>query len=87
MLYTVSLEITINNNNYTCILFANSNEVLLRLLQEISEIKSNQATYLTTLLAEAHVTETAAGSVAKMIRAMWVAETNHGNGTESIWRR
>jgi len=82
----VSLEITIINNNYTCILSADSNEVLLRLLQKISEIKLKKATYFTTLLAEAHVTETVAGSGAKMIRAMWMAETTQGNGAESIWR-
>lgn len=58
----MSLEITLINNNYTCILSADSNEV-----QEISQIKLNQAPYLTTLLAEVHVTETAAGSGAKMI--------------------
>lgn len=51
----MSLEITSINNNYTCILSADSNEVFLRLLQEISEIKLSQATYLTTLLAEAKI--------------------------------
>jgi len=63
----VSLEITIIDNNYTCIISADSSGVLLRLLQEISEIKLNQATCLTTLLPEAHVTEIVAGSGAKMI--------------------